>query len=154
MTEPTGSTPIAPPIAPSHRRPPRARWKTVLLSAVVFLCGGLLGSGLTLIYIGARVRHIIEHPEKAPAMLTARLKSRLSLSDDQARKVAEILRQRQIALQAIRREVHPRVALEIEKAREEITAVLTPEQAKKWDEQFELMKKRWAPPPPPASSGK
>ncbi len=129
----------------------RDKWKTVALGLAILLCGILIGAGGTVICVRKILVYAIHHPEEAPARLTARLRKKLHLSDDQAARVKAILSERQEAIQAIRRETQPKVMKEFEQAKEEIAATLTPDQARSWRSLFAQLQRRWIPvlPPPP-----
>jgi hypothetical protein len=145
MTD-AGPPPLAPqpPVRPRRRR----RWVTVLLALVLFTAGGVVGSGLTLLVAVRQVRYIIHHPQEFPERAAHRLRSRLHLSDSQTAAVREILAKRQAALQEIRRSVQPQVEAQLEGVRADIDAVLTPEQAAKWNAIFKARMEAWLPPPP------
>jgi len=145
----TPAEPSSPPLAP----PPSTRsgrwWIAALLGVLIFIAGGILGSGLTLRYLRDRVLYAIHHPQEVPARLSLDLKSRLGLTTEETEKVCQIIASRQLKLQEIRREVQPRVEEELEELRKEISASLTPKQAAKWNAWFEEMRSTWLPPAPP-----
>jgi len=121
----------------------------VLLAAVIFIGGFVVGAGTTVIAIVNRVQYAIHHPYQAPRRITKALRKRLKLNSRQAREVQAILARRQEALMTIRREVHPRVAAELEKTYHQIDAVLNERQKKKWRRLFNQLRARWFPQPPP-----
>ncbi len=141
-----------PPAALPPRR--RRRWPAVLLALVLLLAGGVIGSGLTLLVAVRQVRERIVHPELFPPRATARLKSKLDLSDQQAEQVLEILTARQANIQALRREVQPNVEAELDAVRDEVSAVLNAEQAATWQHWLDDKRAFWLPPlqHPPATS--
>ncbi len=120
----------------------------LLLAMLIFVSGLIIGGGLTLI----RVRHgalwAIHHPEEAPPQIAAHLRWKLGLSDEQTRQVEQIVRKRQQALQAIRREVQPRVMIELDRVEAEIAATLDDSQRVKWHALFAKLRERWIPPLP------
>jgi len=138
--------------APASQLPPPRRcnrWVSLLLSLLLLVVGGGIGSGLPLLGVVKKAQTAIRHPEQAPARITARLKHTLNLTPEQAQSVEAILRKQQVALQDIRRDAQPRVEAELNKARDEVAAVLNPEQAAHWRELFEAKKANWMPPMPP-----
>lgn len=135
------------PLRPPHRRRLAAR---LLFGSVVLLSGMVIGAGVTLLWVQQKALYIVHHPQDAPAAVAARLRSKFRLSGDQEKRVEQVLRKRQASLQAIRREVQPRVMAELEKVREEVAQVLTPEQAEKWNAYFRSMQEKWLPSLPPA----
>jgi len=129
------------------------RWRAVLLGIIILICGALIGSGVTVIVIHKMVLHAIRHPEQTPMRITNRIKSKLGLSDEQAARVREIIAARQKAIQAIRRDVQPRVERELEGAKEDVAALLNPEKARQWRERFDYLRKTWIPEPPAHDRG-
>ena len=130
----------------------RGKLRAILLGLLILLCGAVIGAGGTLICVKKILLRSIHHPEEAPARISERIKSSLHLSDEQARRIKAILVERQKALQAIRREAQPRVEKELEITREEVSRVLSPEQARAFRQRFDELKTRWIPGlPPPAS---
>ena len=79
------------------------------------------------------------------ARRTKRLRWRLGLSDEQARKVQAILIKREKALTVIFHDIRPRLEEELKRTRDEVAAVLNPEQAKTWRRHFDDMQHRWFP---------
>jgi hypothetical protein len=124
------------------------RWRSLLLALLIFVSGAIVGGGLTVI----RARHgawwAIHHPEEAPPRIAAHLRWKLGLSDDQTQQVEAIVRKRQQALQAIRREVHPRVMAELDRVEADIDYVLNDSQRAKWHALFTKLRERWIPPLP------
>jgi hypothetical protein len=141
--------------AASQKLPPvprRRRWPMVLLALAIFAAGAVCGAGATVIFVVNRVQHAIHHPEDAPARLAGVLQRRLDLTDAQRAEVDAIIAKRQTELLAIRREVQPQVADELEELRAEVDQVLTAEQREHWSKLFDTFIRRWLPqaPPPPA----
>jgi len=128
-------------LTPQRRR----RLRAVALGLVILVCGFVLGAGVTVVGIKKMV-HAIHTPGEAPKRITDRMRCRLGLSDDQASKVQAILTERQKALLAIFHDVQPRIQEELKRTKEEVSAVLDPEQAEKWREKFDHMQRRWVHP--------
>jgi len=154
MTDGNDSQKTATPDPPPPRRRRRV-WLMVLLSVVILLSGMAIGSGLTMLWIQRLVLRRFRHPERLPAEVTARLRRKLNLTDEQAKRVEEILRKRQEHMREIFREIGPRIRAERDSIRAEVAEVLTPEQAEKWNQYYEDMRRRWTiegrtrPGPPP-----
>ncbi len=127
---------------------PRRRWlRTLLLTLIVFVSGVLVGGGLTFKVVTTGFKRFFQEPEVLAENITHRMKKRLDLTDDQAVQVRRIILERQKALQSLRKEVQPRIEAEIEKTRREMAAVLTPEQARKWEKRFRYFSRFWLPSP-------
>lgn len=126
------------PVQPSAPR--RKRWRSVLFGIVILLCGIAIGAGGAVIVIRHVVLHAIQHPEEAPQRMTNRVRRMLDLSEHQAAEVKKILTERQKAILGLRRQIQPQVENELDKAKEDVAAILKPEQAKKWRERFDRLR--------------
>ena len=133
------------PIAPVIR--PRRRWVwTVLLALVIFISGVLVGGGLSFKIITSGFKRSFQDPEVSAERITNRMKRRLDLTDEQCVQVRRIILERQKAFQSMRKQVRPQLEAEIEKTRRELAAVLTPDQARKWEKSFRHFWEFWLPP--------
>ena len=128
---------------------PRRRWlRTVLLATAIFVCGALVGGGLTFKIIASGYKRSFQEPAVLAEDITHRMKRRLDLSDDQVQQVRRIILEQQMAFQSLRKEFRPRLEDLIEKTRQELAAVLTPEQARNWEKRFAHIQRFWLPPLP------
>ncbi len=128
---------------------PRRRWlRTVLLATAIFVCGTLVGGGVTFKIIAGGYKRTFQEPAVLAEDITHRMKRRLDLTDDQAQQVRKIILEQQMAFQSLRKEFRPRLDDQIEKTRRELAAVLTPEQARKWEKRFARIQRFWLPPLP------
>jgi len=133
------------PVAPVIR--PRRRWVwPVLLALVIFVSGVLVGGGLTFKIITSGFKRSFQDPEVSAERITNRMKKRLDLTDEQFVQVRRIILERQKAFQSMRKQVRPQLEAQIEKTRQELAAVLTPDQARKWEKRFGHFLKFWLPP--------
>jgi len=130
---------------PRKRRP----WRSLLLGLIILFCGILIGAGITVILLQRVVFYAIHHPEEVPNRLTERLRNKLSLTDEQTKKVKAILTERQKAFMALRRVMRPKMERELKCLREDVAAVLDKNQARKWSKRFDRLRPQWLPPPPP-----
>lgn len=152
MTSETASPPAEHPALPR----PRAHWlRKTLLAVAILLCGMVIGSGLTLRVLWVQVTAAIQNPAEIPQRISHRMDRVLDLTDEQSKRVEEILSREYQALAEIRREIAPRVQAELDKTRNDVAAALTPEQARKWQKRFDFLRKEWTPPlpEPPAPAG-
>ena len=141
-----------PPALPTTIPARPRRWLRIVAALIIFFGGMICGGGLTVIVAVRNIRHYVHHPEEVPARITKYLTRRLDLSGDQADTVQHLIAKHQANLQAIRREVHPRVTMELSTLHNEIADVLTPDQRDKWDEIYDEALDRWLPPPPPPAT--
>ena len=125
----------------------KAKLVAVLVIALVFVAGFALGM------FSSHVMILRGGPGAArfPKLLIERLDRHLDLTDAQRTQVEEILRRRHARIDAVWSEARPRVRQEIERANQEIAAVLTPEQRAKFEKMPMRMHGRGGPhrPPPP-----
>ena len=70
------------------------------------------------------------------------------MSDEQTQQVEAIVRKHQKALQAIRRDVHPRVMAELDRVEIDVGSVLDDAQRPKWHALFTKLCEKWIPPLP------
>ena len=111
-----------------------AKWIASVLVLAAFLAGILVGIlGTHLVMRGGR--HI---PPRAAHFLAERLDRRLDLTDEQEKKIEEVIARRHARMNAIWESARPRIHDEIEATNNEIASILTPEQRVK----FEAIKMR------------
>ncbi len=133
------------PTAPVIR--PRRRWAwPIFLALVIFVSGVLVGGGLTFKVITSGFKRSFQDPAVSAERITQRWKKKLDLTDQQAVQFHRIIFEQQKAFQSLRKQVRPQLEAQIEKTRQELTAVLTPEQARKWEKGFGRFMKFWLPP--------
>lgn len=142
MTEqPTDtSTPISP--AGVAARPRKSRRRAILLGLLILACGFALGAGVTVVVV-VKIVEMIHTPGEVPKRIAQRMKCKLDLSDEQTANIRTILCKRERAIVAHLMEVQPEVERELNETREEVAALLNPEQARKWREWFDHRQKQW-----------
>lgn len=154
MTEEVTQGPVSP-VGPGIASK-KKRWRTFLLGVLILVCGIAIGTGGTVVLMKRIILQAIQHPEKVPQRITDRMRGKLDLTEDQAVKVKAILTERQKKIQALLRQIQPEVDKEFEKAKEDVAAILKPDQAKEWRDRFDRLR-NWFPVPPAnrsASGGK
>ena len=124
----------------------RRRWLMPLVAVAIFASGGIVGAGASVLLIRRQVLHAIQHPEQAPVRITHFLRNRLDLSDGQAETVRNIIEDRQLQLQAIRKEAQPRVEEQLDLVHDEIAEVLDDSQKREWHDLYKSIRERWTPP--------
>jgi Spy/CpxP family protein refolding chaperone len=118
--------------------------KTTVVATLVLLL--TFGAGFAAgMFTGHMTALRIFRPERLPQFAThaivSQLDRKLDLSDAQRKKIEEIINRRHRAIHHIRGDVDPQIRAQLDKANQEITRVLTPEQRKK----FEALKMRLGP---------
>jgi Spy/CpxP family protein refolding chaperone len=90
-------------------------------------------------------------PSEMPRRLTEDMRQDLALTEAQARAVRAAFENHQEELAVFHEEVQSRMTGIMDGLRDEIAAILTPEQAERWTARFDDMRERKMPfgPPPP-----
>lgn len=118
-------------------------WRGVLLGFLILVCGMVIGGGLTTRILWKRVESNILHPRLIPERIVEHMESSLDLSPEQTEQIREIFARSFERFDELRVEMEPLVKAELDSIREEVAAVLTPEQLEKWNRRFDRMRKRW-----------
>jgi Spy/CpxP family protein refolding chaperone len=127
----------------------RRPWiRTVTLGGVILVCGFLIGAGVSGHVLWNRFLHGARSPERMHAQITEHLIRSLDLTEEQARQVRDIMDEHRRRQAEILEETRPRLEEEIERLRIDVAAVLTPEQAERWNARMEEFRQRWIGPPP------
>ena len=109
------------------------KWKSILLLALVFFAGVVLG------VVGTRAvtRHFtqvaIAHPERVQMLIERALTRRLHLSTDQQSQLHDILTDTRGQMKTVREEFRPKVEAIFLDTDTKIDAILTPEQQTKYE---------------------
>ena len=139
------STPhmMVPPPPPRRKRrglASRREWLHLLLALLILVCGIVIGAGVTLLVVHRIVTEFVHDPERLTERMAHRMERQLGLSDAQADQIQAILKRRVDALLAIRRDIRPRIAEQIELLEGEVREVLTPDQMRRWHKYLERIK--------------
>jgi hypothetical protein len=130
--------------ASAHPTRARSNRRQVLMALVIFVCGILIGIGLTSRYLWS---HYAERPPVIPGMssrLANHMIEELELNETQADQVREIMVRWEAGAREVHREVHGRFEQLFTELRSEISEVLTEEQMITWDDRTRKMKERWS----------
>jgi Spy/CpxP family protein refolding chaperone len=111
----------------------RTTLKIWLVLLVVFVLGSVTGAALTGLYRSRAGGGGAEARERAMHERFEKMRSELSLTDQQTTSVRTILDETRNEYRALRTELRPRFEEPRMKARTRIRALLTPEQQKKFD---------------------
>lgn len=113
------------------------RWRMAFFGLVILLAGLVIGVSSTL----TLVRHRPMGPPPGPEFVSRRmvhdLQRDLDLSPEQAKKIGAIVKERMQKLDEIRKEARPKVAEQLKLMNEEISAVLTEEQKRAWQDNWQ-----------------
>jgi hypothetical protein len=108
-------------------------FKSLLLLALMFFAGIVVGVVGTRVVVRHIVRDAILHPEKMQAAMERNLTRRLRLDSEQKMKLRQILSDAHGRLKDLRREYQPQVFEVLSNANGQITAILTPEQQARFE---------------------
>ena len=111
----------------------RTTLKIWLVLLVVFVLGSVTGAALTGLYRSRAGGGGAEAHERAMHERFEKIRTELSLTDQQTTSVRTILDETRTEYRALRTELRPRFEEPRMKARARIRALLTPEQQKKFD---------------------
>jgi hypothetical protein len=127
-------------------KPRRRRLWTILIALGIFVCGVMVGGGLSFKIVTVGYKRAFQEPDFLAEKIIRRMERRLDLNSEQVKQVREIVLEQQKAFQALHKEFRPRLDSQIEKTRRELAKVLTPEQAQKWEKTFARIQRFWLPP--------
>ena len=150
MTDPANVPPMHPGGGPLPPPRPRA-WPVVLLGVVILICGNVIGAGAAVLWLKQYL------PPPPPPRATAApeiardMRGRYNLSEEQARKVQEIMEKSIEALDAIHRDAQEKGEAQRQMLRSEMKAILTPDQYAQWTAHFEQVGARRGPPGGPGA---
>ena len=150
----SGETPSVPdtPTAPETGAvvpPPRRgrRWLVnILLGLLIFVCGAVTGGGVVARAAWNRVSTALHYPEQIPDRAAQHLTRVLRLDKNQSAEVKAILQRHAKTVAEVRREIAPKIDTEVQAIRDEVSAVLRPDQVKRWIRIFDDLRPRVFPP--------
>ena len=109
-------------------------WKSILLLVLVFFAGIAVGVVGTRVVVRRVIQQAIAHPERVQTWMEHRLTHRLQLDGDQQSKLHAILSDSHAQLTELRTKYRPEMIFVVSNANNQITAMLTPEQKKRFEE--------------------
>ncbi len=127
--------------APPHRR----TRVTLLLCALIFGGGAVVGAGAAAVWVGRQVREAVQHPEDAPRRIVQRLQRKLDLDDMQAARVEAALARRHAELLDARADFLERTAPILDQMEDDVAAELPVEKAAGFRGQFRRLRDEWTP---------
>ena len=109
-------------------------WKSILLLVLVFVAGIAVGVVGTRTAVRHFVQRAIAQPERAQNFVERDLSRSLRLDETQRAKLHDILTESRGQLRELRVQFQPQMALVMSNANVKISALLTPEQAARFEE--------------------
>src|SRR4030095_10837338 len=102
---------------------------------LIFFFGAIVGAAIAYSALIKKVREVVEGgPDAVVAVIVDRLKEELKLDSTQQDMLHKIALDTRIKLRGIRQETQPQVEQTLTDAEAEVRKILTPQQAKKFDE--------------------
>ena len=139
---------------PRPARKAKSPWLMALIvTGAAFLCGVVVGAVLTHGFLFRRAMHEFGPPGFRTDAAVKKIRKDLDLSDEQAGKLEKLFKEHMENMKAIHKDVRPRVEAELESFRSKVEAILTPEQASRWNENFRNKMSEMLPHPPPGPHG-
>ncbi|MFA6242842.1 MAG: hypothetical protein WC655_18025 [Candidatus Hydrogenedentales bacterium] len=125
---------------------PRRAWvRSLLFSMMILVCGAVIGSVSTALYMQDREPRFGHRPENMAQYIADEMEHKYGLTPEQKQKVLGVFEEHSKKLAEIRAEVGPRVEAEFEAVRKSVEPILTPEQAEAWSKEYERMRHKWRP---------
>ncbi len=109
-------------------------FKLLLLLALVFVAGAAVGVVGTRSLVRRQVQLAIARPERVQLLVERRLTRQLLLDDSQQAKLHAILNDAHGQLDVLRSQYTPQMVAILRQANQQINAILTPEQEKRFEE--------------------
>ena len=115
------------------------RWTVALYMALVFVCGSVVGAFAFRLYTVSGVSANVgpRNPEDFRKRFLSDLKTRLTLSDEQASKVAAVMDETRSRFKATHDSIEPEIQKIREDQRQKISELLSPDQLQEWEKMVE-----------------
>lgn len=127
----------------------RPAWHFWAMTLAVFVSGLVIGAASTVFFLHQQRMRMFRNPDAINQKLLADVRGTLQLDDAQVAAVAEVLKKRQQAFEALRAEIHPRLEREIALLETEVANVLPEDRRAAWQVYYRRFQQEWMPPPPP-----
>lgn len=128
-------------------------WLQICVLLLVFASGIGVGAVGASQYMLSRMQHYRANPEAMPGELSTKLKSRMSMSDEQTEKVLAIVTLRHGNITSLRDASAPGILQEFSLMEQEIADVLNPTQREQWHETADWVRKTFLPLDPAVRQG-
>ena len=139
----TMATPEIPPVDVQTRHSAR---KARLFGLVIFLCGMIAGSGLTMFGIQSYWHHKMKNPRDIYMGVFYRIETKLTLTPEQREKAITVFDTKSREFEGIFDSIHKLTSTHFDVLRDEVAAVLDPAQADTWKSEFDALRQNYGPP--------
>jgi Spy/CpxP family protein refolding chaperone len=139
---------------PKPPRKAKSPWLLALaVTGAVFLFGVVVGAVLMQAFMVRGSMKKFGSPGFRTEGAVKHIKKDLDLSDEQEIQLQKLFEEHARNMKAIHKDVRPRVEAELESFRSKVEAILTTEQAKRWNEKFKKRMNEMLPSFPPGPGG-
>ncbi len=129
------------------------RWRMAFFALVILLAGIVIGAASVIILLRPKPIGPSTGPEFVSEAMIRGLQRQLQLSPEQVEQVESILQKYMQKLHEIRMNARPQMAEQLRLMNEEISAVLTEQQRRIWQERLLPLQRQLRPPGPRRGSG-
>ena len=136
---PESGAPALPPLPPPNGRDA----VTLLLGALILLCGVAIGAGGTYIWLSHRQPRRRPFPPTPAGQITAEIGERYGLNASQKKKLSEVIERHLKSLHEVRRQTEQAVTKVHTKMREDMARILNPEQFAQWTKELDARRRRF-----------
>lgn len=127
-------------------RAARPGWLTALGAALLFILGGVAGSGATVMYWQWEMASYTRDPRGMQKRITDRVSADLGLNAEETARVAAVVQRHEEQMSAIRKEMRPKMEAIFKQYEDDVLAVLSNEdQRAKFRERQTKFKASWMP---------
>ncbi|MBX3179366.1 MAG: hypothetical protein KF886_18575 [Candidatus Hydrogenedentes bacterium] len=127
--------------APAGR--PRWRMPGYVKNLLFLLCGLIIGSLVTAVYLRNAAQRAIADPALLSERAVQRLERQLDLDEAQRAAIRQAFRDRLAGFRAIRERVRPEIQAELDALRADVETHLRPDQREQWRARFDAIRQRW-----------
>lgn len=122
-----------------------ARWRMpgYVKNLLFLLCGLIIGSLVTAVYLRNAAQRAIADPALLSERAVQRLERQLDLDESQRAAIRQAFRDRLAGFRAIRERVRPEIQAELDALRADVETHLRPEQREQWRARFDAIRQRW-----------
>ena len=132
-----------------HMPPRRNWWRTFVLTGVIFFSGIVVGATIGSFAMWSHGGNENRESRFREERFMRHVERQFDLDQEQRQQIRAIVKRHHKELKEIRQETEPRVREIFESMRNEIGAVMTPDDLVQWMHHFERMERFWLGPRPP-----
>jgi hypothetical protein len=120
-----------------------SHWKAVIGVILIFVFGCFSGALCTSLFVGHKIKDLIEKgPDSVAEIMERRLTRNLDLDPDQKQKVHECFQANLKQRKELQTQIQPQVRMLNRQTFQEISAILRPDQADRFHQNVEELRKR------------